>query len=166
MRELSFPCFIVPLTAFILVLGTYQGIKKHLLIEGLIDSEGLEYICKYPLRLLHPLGIKELMFYSVLSQYANSQVPWWHIDNIITHTHSHLHTKEMTAHIEDTVRGRLCLRNLLGFNIRMTGCAPQKLAACFCRADFPAVSMNKMCKWDSLIQNNDDSSRNQDVFGF
>ena len=71
----SSPCFIVPPTAFILVLGTYQGIKKHLLIEGLIDSEGLEYICKYPLRILHPLGIKHLMFYSVLSQYANVQVP-------------------------------------------------------------------------------------------
>ena len=75
MWELSFPCLIVPLTAFILVLGTYPGIRKHLLIEGLIDSEGLEYICKYPLRLLHPLRIKELMFYSVLSQYANVQVP-------------------------------------------------------------------------------------------
>ena len=119
------PCFIVSPTAFILVLGTAQGIKKTFVDSGIDWFWGLEYICKYPLRILHPIGIKHLMFYSVLSQYANVQVPWWHIDNIITHTHSHLHTKEMTAHIEDTIRGRLCLRNLLGFNARMIECVPR-----------------------------------------
>lgn len=67
------------------------------------------------------------MFYSVLSPYANAQVPQWHRDNIITLTHSHLHTKEMTAHTEDTIRGRLHLRNLLGYNAEMIECVPQLL---------------------------------------
>lgn len=102
-----------------------SGNQKTFVDSGIDWFWGLEYICKYPLRILHPIGIKHLMFYSVLSQYANVQVPWWHIDNIITHTHSHLHTKEMTAHIEDTIRGRLCLRNLLGFNARMIECVPR-----------------------------------------
>lgn len=132
-----------------------SGNPKTFVDSGIDWFWGLEYICKYPLRILHPIGIKYLMFYSVLSQYANVQVPWWYRDNIITHTHSHLHTKEMTAHIEDTIRGRLCLRNLLGFNARMIGWFPQMLAACFCRADTPAGSVKQeILKVDSLIYSN------------
>lgn len=69
------PSFVVSSAAFIRVGGTHQGIKKCLLIQGLIDSEGLVCICKYPLRILHSIGIKHFMFYSGLSQYANVQVP-------------------------------------------------------------------------------------------
>lgn len=36
-----------------------------------------------------PIGIKHFMFYSGLSQYANVQVPWWHIDDTLPkHTHT------------------------------------------------------------------------------
>lgn len=105
------------------------------------------------------------MFYSVISPHANVQVPRWHIDNIITHTHTHSHTKEMTAHIDDTIRGRLCLRNLLGFSARIIGCVPQMLTSCTCRAAFPTSSMKQeRVKLDNLGQSNKNQTRNQDVF--